>query len=337
MNIKSLAVWLSFVFFSLTCRGQTGGLQMDVASGLSLSTNVEVINQIPEAHLKRLPKTLPVYRYSGKTCAIPLAGLKLLFAQSEFVGTNLALLHNPTNASFATENVRLMSHDAPPDIFSVNLTSGYVLVRNEERGKTKIPQGDTIPSCGEIQSRLLATIIALGINTNEIEFSTNGTIKITCGETKTSAWSSVDSKRVSFISERGAGVQRGLNGYSSWLFDDKIVMEYGADNRLLKFSMHWPDIEPVRTNRLVSISEIVAQIKNGRTITDATDVTGNDVAQLTLKDIEIQYYYPPASGLIKPIRTNVDIYPIAAILTTFKSKTGQTEDAGIYLPLSSAP
>jgi hypothetical protein len=337
MNMKLLAAWLSLAFFSLACWGQTGSLQMDIASGLKLSTNVEIINQIPNAHLKQLPKTLLVYRYSGKPYAMPLAGLKILLGQSAFAGTNLALLHNPTNASFVTENVRLVSHDAPPDIFSVNLTSGDVLVRNEERGKTKIPQSDTIPSCEEIQSRLLATIIALGINTNEIELSTNGTIRITCGDTKTSAWNSVDSKRVSFVSERGVGIQRGLNGYSSWLFDDKIIMEFGTDNRLLKFSMHWPDVEPVRTNRLASISEIVAQIKNGRTLTDATDVTGSEIAQLTLKDIEIQYYYPPTSGLVKTFRPNVDIYPIAAIITTFKSKTGQTEDAGIYLPILGAP
>ena len=140
-------------------------------------------------------------------------------------------------------------------------------------------------------------------------------------------------ERVHFVSERGAKISHGIKGYSSWLFDDKMVLEYSVSNRFVKFSMHWPEIEPVRTNHVLTVAEMVEKIKNNQTLTDATDIPANEVKRITLKDIEIQYYYRQPSGFRGIAASKTDIYPIAAILATFKTKNGQTEDAGIYFPL----
>jgi hypothetical protein len=79
-------------------------------------------------------------------------------------------------------------------------------------------------------------------------------------------------ERVHFVSEREAKISHGVKGYSSWLFDDKMVLQYGVSNRFVKFSMHWPEIEPVRTNRVLTVAEMVDKIKNNQTLTDATDI-----------------------------------------------------------------
>jgi len=83
----------------------------------------------------------------------------------------------------------------------------------------------------------------------------------------------------------------------------------------------------------LTVAEMIGKIKSNQALTDATDVTGSDVTRITLKDIEIQYYYHQPVGFRSIAPNKTDIYPIAAILTTFKSKSGETEDAGLYFPL----
>ncbi len=324
-------IGLSILLPALICQGQMDNLQMDFASHLSLSTNVEVINKIPKSHLKRLPESLPVFRYSGKPRMFSTNGLQVLLDQSAFAETNLTDLLQGTNWNSLESGVYLKGGKNPPDTFSINPLRGDVHVENIER-KTIIPQSDTIPTANEIRRRLLKLTEMLGIKTNEMELS-NGVVKVTIGDSETSAWSGVGMKRVHFISERGASIPRGVKGYSSWLFDDKIILEYGVDDHLLKFSIHWPDIEPVRTNHLFTVGEMIGKIKTNQALTDATDIEGQDVTRITLKEIEIQYYNRQPVGFrgITPIKT--DIYPVAAILATFKTKDGQTQDAGIYFPI----
>ncbi len=316
---------------ALVCRGQVSDLQMDFATRLNLSTNVQVVNKIPKSHLKRLPESLPVFRYSGKPRMFLTNGLQVLLEQSAFAETNLADLLHGTNWDSLESSIYLKDGKNPPDTFSVNPLRGDVHVENIER-KTIIPQSDTVPSYDEIRKRLLKLTEMLGVKTNEIELS-NGVVKINCGDSQSSVWSGHGMERVHFVSARRASISHGVKGYSSWLFDDKIRLEYGVDDHLIQFSMHWPQIEPVRTNHLFTVAEMIHKIKQNETLTDATDIAGQDVTRITLKDIEIQYYNHQPDGFrgMTPIKT--DIYPVAAILATFKTKSGQTEDAGIYFPI----
>ena len=324
-------IGLSILLPALICWGQVDNLQMDFASHLNLSTNVQIVNKIPKSHLKRLPESLPVFRYSGKPRMFLTNGLQVLLEQSAFSETNLADLLHGTNWDSLESGIYLKDGKNPPDTFSINPLRGDVHVENIER-KTIIPKSDTVPSYDEIRKRLLKLTEILGIKTNEMELS-NGVVKVTCGDTKRSAWSGVGMKRVHFVCERGASIPRGVRGYSSWLFDDKIILEYGVDEHLNKFSIHWPEIEPVRTNHLLTVAKMIGKIKQNEALTDTTDIAGHDVTRITLKDIEIQYYNHQPAGFhgMTPLKT--DIYPVAAILTTFKTKDGQTQDAGIYFPI----
>lgn len=172
----------------------------------------------------------------------------------------------------------------------------------------------------------------LGVKTNEMELS-NGVVKITCGDSTTSAWSGIGMKRVHFVSERGAVIPRGVKGYSSWLFDDRIILEYGVDDHLIKFSIHWPEIEPIRTNQLLTVAEMIGEIRQNKALTDAGDDAGQNLTRITLKEIEIQYYNLQPVGFHGMTPLKNDIYPVAAILATFQTRGGQTEDAGIYFPI----
>ena len=330
-QIRKVAIVLSILLSAFVCRGQMDNLQLDFARRLTLSTNVEIINKIPKSHLKRLPETLPIFRYSGKPRAFSTNGLQWLLDQSAFIGTNVTELLCGTNSSSVEAGIHLKSEKNPPDVFLINPLRGEIRLENIER-KAAIPQTNGVPSCDEIRKRLFKLAEMLGVKTNEMEMS-NGVVQIVCDDTETSAWSGHGMERVHFVSEREAKISHGVKGYSSWLFDDRMVLQYGVSNRLVKFAMHWPDIEPVHTNRLLTVSEMVSKIKNNQTLTDATDAPGNQVKRITLKDIEIQYYYRQPSGFRGIAASKTDIYPIAAILATFKTKDGQTEDAGIYFPL----
>jgi hypothetical protein len=328
-------IGLSILLLALVCRGQVDNPQMEFASRLNLSTNVEIINKIPKSHLKRLPESLPVFRYSGKPRMFLTNGLQILLEQSAFAGTNLTDLLHSTNWDSIESGFSLKNKKRPPDTFSFNPLRGEILVENIER-KTTIPQSDTVPTFDEIQRRLLKLTEMLGVKANEMELS-NGVVKVTCGDAKTSAWSGHGMERIHFVNERWATIPRGVKGYSSWLFEDKIALNYRVDNRLIKFSIHWPEIEAVRTNRLLTVANMIGKIEQNDALTDATDIPGQDVTRITLKDIEIQYYNRQPAGFhgMTPLKT--DIYPIAAILATFKSKSGQTEDAGIYFPILESP
>lgn len=333
-RFQTVAIGLSVMFLALACQGQTDNLRLDFADGLALSTNVEIVNKIPKSHLKRLPESLPIFRCSGKPRIFSTNGLVWLLSQSAFAGTNIAELLHDTNwnlANAAEKGVNLKNGKNPPDVFSINPLRGDIHVENVER-KLIAPKTDAVPSRDEIRKRSLKLAEMLGVKNDEMETS-NGLVKVICADTETSTWSGHGMERVHFISEREAKISHGVKGYSSWLFEDKMILQYGVSNRLVKFSMHWPQIEPVRTNSLLTIAEMIGKIKKNQALTDATDISGSDVTRITLKDIEIQYYYRQPSGFRGIAASKTDIYPIAAILVTFKTKSGQTEDAGIYFPV----
>jgi|GEM_PF-4230315 len=231
MKFQKFAVGLAVLLSTLICRGQD--LQLDFASGLALSTNVEVINKIPKSHLKRLPKDLPAFRYSGKPRAFSANGLQWLLDQSAFAGTNITKLLHLTNSSLAEAGISLKNEKNPPDVLSVNPLRGDVHVENVER-KIIIPKSDTVPSCDEIRKRLLKLTKLLGIKSSEMEMS-NGIVQITCGDAKTSAWSGHGKERVNYVSERWATIPRGVEGCSSWLLMTKLLSNTALITAWLNF------------------------------------------------------------------------------------------------------
>jgi hypothetical protein len=56
------------------------------------------------------------------------------------------------------------------------------------------------------------------------------------------------------------------------------------------------------------------------------------IAKIILKDIRIDYFTPPSSGF-HPISVSADIYPVASIYVTFKSKSGKSTDGGLFAPI----
>jgi len=321
-------IWaLSVLSTTAIIHGQINPPEISIAVGLRSAINVEIINQIPEKHLAQLPKALPVFRYSGKPRNFPLTGLQMLLDQSVFKGTNIAnLLHSRTNINLVQDSIRLTSRDNL-DQFIVNPSAASISIRNAER-KGFVPPPDAVPRFDTIQKQALRLTEMLGVSTNDMQRATNGSIFTTSGDEKTTKWGAA--APTTYVSSRRVTIPRGIEGCSTWLFNDKIELELGIDGRLLKFDLKWPVIEPVRTNRLFTISEIINKIKKGQTSTDVTEYSEGGLTQIKLKDIEIQYYFPESSSLVRATPTNTDIYPIIAILATFKSKTEEI-DGGIYL------
>ena len=108
----------------------------------------------------------------------------------------------------------------------------------------------------------------------------------------------------------------------------------GVKGRLLRFDLKWPIMEPVRTNRLFTIDQMANNIKKGRVLADMMNKYPADgVSEVILKDMRV-FYYVPETRDYRPVSPNVDIVPIVSFHAVFKSKTGKTEDGGIYTLLT---
>jgi len=329
--VCGLTLGLFILSLASACRGEVDGLQMDFASRLTVSTNIEIVNKISKKSLRKLPASLPVYRYSGKPQSFLTNGIQALLDESAFSETNVDSFFAATNFNSLANALFLKNAKRPPDTFSVNPLRGDIHLENAER-KTTIPQSEAVPKQNEIADRLFAFVKMLGIQTNEMEMS-NGIVKISGGDAETSAWSGEGMRRTHFVNERRVTIQRGIKGYSTWLFDDKISLSYGVDDNLLKFSLHWPKIEAVRTNQLLNVSEMIQKINQDQALTDVTDISEQDIRRIILTDIEIQYYTKQSRNFGRMGGGNSDIFPVAAISASFQTKSGQTENAGIYLPI----
>lgn len=313
---------LSVLCIAVIAYGQASNLEISIAVRLRSATNAVIVNKIPEVRLVQLPKELPVFRYSGKPREFPLAGIQMLSGQS--------VLRETIKPDLLRSNahMRLTSRDTL-DKFAINPAKASISLFNAQR-KGTIPV-DTIPSFEILQNQVLKMAEMLGISTNEMQRTTNGNIFMSTGDEKTTRWNAIGP--TTFVSSRRVAIPRGIEGFSTWLFNDKIEAVYGADGQLQRFNLVWPVIEPVRTNKVLKIQEIITRIRKGETLTDVTEYAEGGLTEIRLKDFEIQYYFSESSSLIRATPTNADIYPIIAVLAAFKSGSEEIE-GGIYLPTS---
>jgi hypothetical protein len=138
---------------------------------------------------------------------------------------------------------------------------------------------------------------------------------------------------IKFISRRSARISRTVAGRIFLANDDKLELALGVKGWLQKFEMKWPPMEPVRTNALFTLDQILAQIRGGNVLGDISNEYPPDgISQVTLKDIRIDYYAYSPRGF-GPIPTNTDIFPVASILAFFKSKSGKTHKGALYAPV----
>ncbi len=327
-------LFLSFVGIALFCgvvasRGQSTDFEMP-QRGVRLSvTNIQISSKIPESRLSRLPRSLPVFRYVAKPCEFPVTTLQLLLDQSAFAGTNIAsLLRTGTNQPTTKDMIRLISPDRL-DYFIVTPSEGRVAIHTAERGR-EIPASDTIPGFRAIEERLFRLTEAFGIRTNELERTEDGQLFLRRREAETSKLGGA----VKYKTRREVEICRAVaaSPFNS-ISDDKLTMTLGVDGSLRKFDLKWPMMEPLATNRLFSISEILDQIKQGRVLSDVlNEYPKGGIAEIEITDIAIEYYVANVTGTnAEPPKATV--YPIASMLALFKSKTGESEEAGLYAPI----
>jgi hypothetical protein len=231
------------------------------------------------------------------------------------------------------------------DSFFVDPSRGVVRTINESLDvnlREEIPPHDAVPSFDEIEDRLLRYAQALGVSTNEMERKEDGSLWARKADGKRLMHSKTlgPDKPIEFIHDRSVEVRRSAAGFPFLDNDDKVELKLGVNGRLLKFAMDWRILEPGRTNRVVSINEIIDCIKQGRALADTgNEYPAGDISQIVLKDFRIFYYAPRpkpmGAHLLQPIGTNVDIYPVASFHGVFKSKSGKT-DGGLYVPLTEA-
>jgi hypothetical protein len=320
---------LAFAMICVAVQADTNQFAMPLRGVTLPATDFKLVNHIPRERLARLPRELPVYRYTGRACEFPVAALQVLLDQSPFAGTNITdLLPSGTNQTTATHGIRLVSQDRL-DYFIVSPGEGRIMMNRSERGRG-IPPPDAVPDFEIIQERLLRLARTFGISTNEMERQPDGVLFIRKREGGGAKLGGV----IQYKSSREVEIRRAIPDYPfNSVGDDKISLRYGVNDRLQKFELTWQGIEPVRTNRLLGISEIMDGIKKGRVLSDVmNEYPAGGIAEVELRDIEIEYYVPfsPSSASALP---TADIYPIASILAVFKSKTGETEEAGLYAPI----
>ena len=282
--------------------------------------------------MRRLPKELPVFRYSNAPWGLSAAGLQELVELSVFKGTNIAeALHAPTNTIVINEPFRLATANNA-DYFTIDPLRGVIFVYNQSVGvnfRSNSPAYDSIPNFDAIRDRVLHHAQMFGIGTNEIERKADGAVLLHKADATTVARGGA----VKFISRRSLGVSRSVLGFTFLGSDEKVEMVLGPNGRLEQFQLKWRPMTAVHTNRVLGINEILEKIKLGQVLANArNEYPDEGIAKITLKDIRIQYYVPfPERGV--PVSTNTNIIPIASILADFKPKSGKSKEGVLFAPI----
>lgn len=326
--MKRLLV-VGFVVVCVAAQGDTNRFTMPLRGVPLPVEKFKLVNHIPAERLAQLPKRLPIYRYSGRPREFPVPALQMLIDQTAFKGTNITrLLSERANQPGAANGLRLVSHDRL-DYIIANPGEGRVIVQSGERAR-RVPPSDAVPSFEDIKVRLLRLASAFGITTNEMERQFGGDFFVRERGTETSSFGGA----LKYQKGREVEICRAIPDYPfNSINDDRIALDLGVDGRLRKFDLTWPLIEPVATNRLLSISKLVKAIKQGRVLSDMlNDYPEGGIAEIELKDIRIEYYIPGQPlPLAEALKT--DIVPIASILAAFKPKNGEAIEAGLYAPI----
>jgi hypothetical protein len=279
---------------------------------------VQIVDRLPVAKKSRWPKELPVFKNTLKPREFPASGLQTLLVETAFRGTNLAGLG---------EVIRLVSTDRL-DHFTVHPAEGRLSVRNADRYAGNGPS-DAVPRFEAVRERAEKLASLFGVSTNEMERNDDGSIRVVRSDRETSRRGG----QIKFKRSRTVEFYRGLAGHTfGSLNDQKLTLELGIDGRLLKFELKWPSIESVTTNRVFTLAQVLDAVRTGKALSDPLNEFPTDIAQIEVKDFSIDYYVAAPLSFGTNL-AKADIYPVAALLVTFKSKKGETNDAGLFAPI----
>ncbi len=303
---------------------QTNGLEMPTLAQRLSITAFEVVNRIPASHLKQLPKALPVYRYSAKPREFSPAALQTLLDESAFAGTNATDLLR----RYPNEPDRAIRLATPrnSDSFVMVPEHGTVVLQSQGIPSSQTP--DSVPSFEAVREQLLRFARMFEIGTNQLARSPDGAIRTPRTEDKITRMGGA----VRFIGRRSVRFSRSLSGYPILGNSDKIELVLGSGGRILKFELKWPLIESVETNRLFAAEQLIFEIARGNALADVSNEYPPDgVSKIVLNDIRVFYYVFSLRGFDPP--PNATVFPVASLHVTFTSKSGKTEEGGMYAPI----
>jgi hypothetical protein len=326
LKILSRSLWL---FAVATCLAQSNRLEMPmVAERLSVQS-IKIVNHIPDADFRRLPKSLAVFRYTGKPYKFSNETLQALLDQSAFKGTNMA---NLLRIYPDPEESILLATSRNLDSFTVNRLLGWIVSQNQSAEpdlRKEIPPSDAVPGFDEIRDKLFDYARKFGITTNDIERKPDRSFVLHRSDAQRSARGGV----INYVHRRSVGISRGIDGVSILMNDDKLELTLGISGRPLKFELKWPTMEPVRTNRVLSASELMQEIKDGQLLGGViNEYPAGGIAEIELRELNI-IYYDSKPRRSRGLSTDTDILPVASIDVRFKSKSGQKTEGVVYAPI----
>lgn len=323
---------LLMLLSSTLCTAQPR-LEMPMLAAPLPRAKFELINKIPAESLARLPKGLPSYKWSSQPRNFSTRALQSLLDESAFAGTNItSLLSSSKNQD---GSIRLASRDNR-DVFFVLPSAGRIAIQNTDRNKD-YPPPDAVPDFAAVSQRALHYAELFGVSTSEMERKPDGAIHFRKTENTTSHLGG----SVKYKSKRSVTMFRSINGYIVRSLDeDKIELELGINGRLLKFNFKWPNIEAVRTNEVLGVSQIMDNIKKGNVLADISNEYPKDgITEITLKDYQVFYYVSTMFAYGKRVVTtpNPDIQPMIEFLATFKSGKGNETEGSLFAPITQSP
>jgi hypothetical protein len=325
--------------FLVLLAGSTAGaqtrLEMPMLGQPLPSKQFELVNHIPDSKLARLPKALPMFKWSREPRGFPKAALQELLGESAFAGTNIAsLLHSTNGTSVVGEPIRLASADNQ-NYFIVLPAGGRITIRNAMEKTRETPPPDAVPDFDAVLRRAMHFADILGVSTNEMERKPDGSIHARRAEDTTHKLGGA----VSYKSRRSVTLFRNISGYLvRGLDEDNIELELGVDRRLLKFNFKWPPLEVVATNKVLSITQIADEIKSGKVLGDVMNEYPTDgIAQIELTDFQIFYYVPTPFPYGRDSTSGANIRPMIEFLANFKSNGGEKTEGGLFAPAVESP
>ncbi len=295
------------------------------------ATGFKLVNQVPRSRSAKLPKMLPVFRYEASPRDFSTNALQSLLDQSVFSGTNVvSLLRGHDGIGTLDGTIRLATTNHM-DYFFVDPVAGSISYATHDLGvnlRVETPEYDSIPDFGTMLAKVLHYASSFGVNTNELELKDDGSLFMRRTDDKTVSRGG----KVKFISRRSLMIARSLAGYPLLSSNHKVELVLGVKGRLLKFELIWPNLETLRTNRVLSMDQMTANIKKGVVLADMmTQYPADGVSEVILKDYRVFYYLPETRNF--HLSTGQDIVPIISFHAVFKSKNGKSEDGGLFTPL----
>ena len=81
------------------------------------------------------------------------------------------------------------------------------------------------------------------------------------------------------------------------------------------------------------MDQMLANVKKGTVLADMiSQYPADGVSEVILKDFRV-FYYVPENRDFRQTSSNQEIVPIISFHAVFKSKSGKTEDGGLFTPL----